>query len=110
MDKKRLNLRKVVAIAICLAGILMMSSITAQAQSDPIPWTGTWQVTGGWGTMELVQNDSKLTGTYTNQNGQVSGTVSGNTFDGTWTQPGNNRNGDFQFTMSANGMSLDVKL
>jgi len=109
MYKDRLNLRKVVAIAICLAGILIMSSITVKAQSNPLPWTGTWQVTGSWGTMELTQKGNKLTGTYTHQNGQVAGTVSGNTFDGTWTQPGNNRSGDFQFTMSADRLSFNIK-
>jgi len=109
VTKVKFNLRTIVAIVICLAGILPMPSITMQAQTSPIPWAGTWQVTGSWGTMELVQNGNKLTGTYTHQNGQVSGTVSGTTFDGTWMQPGNNRSGDFQFTISSDRMSLDIK-
>jgi len=88
---------------------MMMSCITAQAQSTPMSWSGTWQVTGSWGTMELTQNGNKLTGTYTHENGQVSGTVSGKTFEGTWKQPGNNRSGNMQFILSADGMSFDIK-
>ena len=75
-------------------------------------WGGTvglWEVSGGWGTMMLVQNGNIVTGTYgsiENQHGQILGTVSGNTLTGTWIQP--DRSGFFEFAMSSDGMYFDV--
>jgi uncharacterized protein (TIGR02145 family) len=81
-------------------------SISATAQS----WSGKWQLpTTVWGTMTLNQNGNRVTGTYTSWGGTISGTVSGKIFTGTWKQTQDNTKGDFQFTMSADGMSFAVK-
>ena len=59
--------------------------------------------------MTLTQNGNSVTGTYAHQGGTVIGTVSGNVLSGTWAQPGNNRSGPFEFTMSDNGMEFTIK-
>ena len=47
-------------------------------------WTGIWET--NFGDMELVQEGSTVTGSYTHDQGRISGTVSGNTFTGTWSE------------------------
>lgn len=47
-------------------------------------WTGVWKTT--FGDMELVQEGSRVTGSYTHDQGRISGTVSGNTLTGTWSE------------------------
>lgn len=47
-------------------------------------WTGIWETT--FGDLELVQDGSWVTGTYTHNQGRISGTVSGNTLTGTWSE------------------------
>lgn len=47
-------------------------------------WTGVWDT--NFGDMELVQEGSLVTGTYTHDQGRISGTVSGNTLTGTWSE------------------------
>ena len=49
------------------------------------PWiAGTWKTQ--WGTMVLGQSGNTVTGTYTHDNGKITGTVSGNTFSGWWSE------------------------
>lgn len=47
-------------------------------------WTGVWETT--FGELELVQDGSSVTGTYTHNQGRISGTVSGNTLTGSWSE------------------------
>ena len=89
--------------------VICLSFITISATAATYSYTGTWQVSGSWGTMTLTQSGNRVTGTYTHQSGSVNGMVSGNVFTGTWMQTGNNRSGQLEFTMSADGMSFTVK-
>ena len=73
------------------------------------PWTGTWQ-SEQWGTMELVQDGSKVTGTYTWDEGKIEGMANGNMLTGTWSespgyQPPDDA-GDFKFALSDDGNSF----
>ena len=47
-------------------------------------WTGVWETT--FGDLELVQEGSSVTGRYTHNQGRISGTVSGDTLKGTWSE------------------------
>ena len=81
-------------------------SSSANGQSGP--WTGSYDTE--WGTMTLVQNGDKVTGTYIHDDGKVVGTVSGNTLTGTWSEsPSYNPPddaGDFVLTLSADGKTI----
>ncbi len=61
-----------------------------------------------FGTMDITQSGSSVTGTYHNSftggNGTVAGTVSGNTLNGTWTIGGS---GTLQFTLGGGGNTFD---
>jgi hypothetical protein len=82
---------------------------TVTATVVPVgPWTGAWST--DWGRMELTQTDSTVTGTYEFDEGQIQGTVQGDKLIGTWaeapTDGGFAREGEFEFTMSADGNSF----
>jgi len=49
-----------------------------------------------------------VSGSYGHDNGELSGTVDGNTLTGTWIETGNDT-GRFQFTMSSDGESFNGK-
>lgn len=80
-----------------------------EIENDVEPGVFTWQ--GQWessfGDLTLTQNDSIVTGTYSHDSGQVSGTVSGNKFIGTWSEDPTYAPpydaGDFEWTMSEDG-------
>ena len=101
MFKKKLSL--------VLALVLALGIFTFPALAAEYSWTGTWDVPGSWGTMTLTQNGNNVTGTYTHQQGKISGTVSGNVLSGTWEQPGNNRKGTLEMSMSADGKTFTMK-
>ena len=71
-------------------------------------WEGEWD--SNWGHMVIAQNGNQVTGTYTFENGIISGTVSGNTFTGTWSEAPSysapNDAGDLILEMDANGKSF----
>jgi hypothetical protein len=74
------------------------------------PWTGTWETE--YGTMQLTQTESKVTGTYGyggSERGKVEGTVSGATLRGTWdarTSGGATEFGGIEWVMNADGTSF----
>jgi len=74
-------------------------------------WTGEWD--SNWGKMILTQNGTSITGTYTHDNGRISGTISGNVFTGTWSESPSysppSDAGDMELTMSADGKSFTGK-
>lgn len=47
-------------------------------------FAGTWRT--DWGMMKLRQSGNRVEGTYSHQNGRITGTVSGNTLTGYWSQ------------------------
>jgi inhibitor of cysteine peptidase len=61
-------------------------------------WAGTWST--NWEGMVLHQSGNEVSGTYTWEQGTIVGTVTGDKLKGTWSQAGNNRAGDFEFTIS----------
>src|SRR5688500_8111443 len=68
-------------------------------------WTGRWADLSFGGEFHLTQNGTSVTGTYSFCNGSITGTVTGNTLNGTWNQadPGCNPTGWFPFTLNAAG-------
>src|SRR5688500_468669 len=68
-------------------------------------WTGRWADLSFGGEFQLTQNGTSVTGTYSFCNGSITGTVTGNTLNGTWNQadPGCNPTGWFSFTLNAAG-------
>lgn len=75
------------------------------------PWTGTWN--SPWGEMKLIQDGSKVTGSYTHSQGKITGTVNGRTFTGTWSEAPSYappyEAGDLVMTMSGNQNTLNGK-
>ncbi|MGE5373022.1 MAG: hypothetical protein ACM3QZ_13685 [Solirubrobacterales bacterium] len=74
-------------------------------------WSGTWATT--WGEMKLIQDGTKLIGTYQHASGKVSGTFTNRTFTGIWseapdyTAPYNA--GELVLWLSADGKTLTGK-
>ncbi|MFC1967857.1 cohesin domain-containing protein [Chloroflexota bacterium] len=85
--------------------------------ASPLPvlgacdWSGTWDT--NFGTMELVQSGSQVTGTYTHDGGRILGTVSGDTLTGTWSEAPSysppSDAGDFEFLISSDCGSFTAK-
>ena len=75
----------------------------APVESD---WTDSWYL--NFGTMKLVHNGAKVTGEYHNDlngaNGTIKGTLSGNVFDGTWSN--GTRSGSLHWVFHSNGDSF----
>jgi hypothetical protein len=75
-------------------------------QPDSARFDGQWVT--NFGTMTLTHNGDKLNGTFhnafDNSNGTLTGSVSGNTFTGTWI---GNGAGSLQMTLAANKNTLD---
>jgi hypothetical protein len=74
-------------------------------------WTGTWST--NWGEMRLTQSGSSVNGDYDWRQGLVTGTVTGNALNGTWTEGPSRRPpndaGDFAFTMAEDCASFTGK-
>lgn len=72
-------------------------------------YTGSWST--DWGAMELLQEGSKVTGTYTHDSGKVSGTLADGVFVGKWSEyPSYSEPGDagdmvFYFTKDCSSFS-----
>ena len=61
-------------------------TVRAATTSAAVSWTGTWST--DFGTMLLVQSGSRVTGSYTHDQGRLDGALSstGRVFTGTWTE------------------------
>jgi hypothetical protein len=102
----------VIVATVCVAGCSYSFSTPSPtgspaASGESTPWTGTWDTIHG--TMDLTQSKNQVTGTYGDA-GRITGTVSGNTLTGTWSEPPSYQPpdgaGDFTFTLSADGNSF----
>jgi hypothetical protein len=98
---------------VLVAGCTIPGSASASKGSPavvpaPTPWTGSWD--SSWGVMELTQNGDKVTGTYPHDTGKITGTVSGNTLTGTWSESPSysppKDAGDFVITLAGDGESF----
>jgi hypothetical protein len=86
-----------------LAAIMLFSALASAGPTAANSWAGVWN--SDFGPLTL---DAGGSGAYTGFNpGTVSGSVTGNVDQGTWSQPGSPpKNGTFAFTMSADGHSF----
>ena len=71
-------------------------------------WAGAW--TTNWGAFTLTLKGTKATGSYTHDGGRITGTASGRTLRGNWsespTYKGPKDAGSFTITLSADGTSF----
>jgi hypothetical protein len=71
-------------------------------------WAGNWNT--DFGTMQLIVLGNDVSGTYNYKGGKITGTASGNTLSGKWSQQPSynppNDAGDFQFTLAPGGGSF----
>jgi hypothetical protein len=82
----------------------MIRTVATTASVSPGSFGGEWSTS--FGSMYLVQTGSEVMGTYeyTSTPSAISGTVSGTTLAGTWTEPG--KSGEFMFVLSPDGTSF----
>ena len=88
-----------------LAAIVLALDCQANAQSAKVG--GAWETTWGGGTavLDLVQNGTAVTGTYSGTNeGKVKGTIAGNVLTGSWMGTGDG--GGFVLRFSADGRTF----
>lgn len=83
-------------------------STRAFAMQSACDWTSVWQT--NWGDMELVQQGSRVIGTYTHDQGKIDGEVLGLSLRGTWSESPSyappNDAGDFEFDLAADCQSF----
>lgn len=94
-----------------IAAALVAGWASAGSSAVAGPWTGTWSRPasefGGAaaGVTTLTQNGSKVTGSYDwHGGGTISGTASGSTLQGTWSEA--KGSGTFHLTLTANALSF----
>ncbi len=107
-------MKKILVMFLCatlaLSGVLILpyGAYAAKLDLGKYSWEGEWET--NWGNMVLTQSGASVVGTYTHDQGRISGTVSGNTLTGTWSEapsygPDHDA-GDLKFVMSADGISF----
>jgi hypothetical protein len=101
-----------IILAMCLImGVFM--PVTGKATDDLgyYSWEGEWD--SDWGNIVITQKGNQISGTYTHDNGRISGMVSGNTITGTWAEypsySAPNDAGDIIFEMASDGKSFSGK-
>src|SRR5688572_16109763 len=102
---RRLRTPRRLVLALIVVALPGLVPGGAQAQGPPT-WTGTWADQSYGGEFQLTQDAAgRVTGSYTFCAGSITGTVSGNTLQGTWNQaqPGCSPTGWFIFTLNATG-------
>jgi hypothetical protein len=91
-----------------LVGVAIFALPLVSPAQTPNPWSGTWDTE--FGRMTLTQSGSSVEGTYTYDDGHLTGTVSGNVLNGRWdeapTRTGPDDAGPLQFTLSSDGRSF----
>jgi hypothetical protein len=78
------------------------SPIPTPAQATGCDWNGRWKT--NYAGLTLTQTGSQVTGTYGLMGETMEGTVSGNTFQGTWKNPSysaSTNTGDMELTIAA---------
>jgi hypothetical protein len=96
-------------LAVAVVGVCLLASAPT-ALGAIYPWTGTWETE--YGTMQLTQTESKVTGKYGyggSERGKIEGKVSGATLTGTWDAlqtGGPTEFGSIDWTMNADGMTF----
>ena len=90
--QERTKTRRRLALLYGILGIAAVSGVvgstgcmTVDGTAGGCSWTGTWN-TDSDGTMMLIESGIDVMGSYSSPPGQFSGTVSGNTLTGNWTQ------------------------
>lgn len=101
----RATQRTAVPLLFALAAIVLLLAGHANAQGAKVggAWDTTWA--GGTAVLELVQNGSAVSGTYSGTNeGKVKGTMAGTVLTGNWIGTGDG--GGFVLKFSADGRSF----
>jgi len=100
------------------SGTAPAPATAAAPGSAATPWNGTWDTGESTpaayqtlGVLTMSQTGSSVTGTFTNQDhgkGTITGGVSGNKLDGTWTMtyPNESDSGSFRFVLSDDSTSF----
>ena len=107
-------MKKLFALLLCVVLVATgVFTVPFEAQAAKLDlgkysWEGEWE--SNWGNMVITQNGTSVTGTYTHDQGRITGTVSGNTFTGTWSEapsyaPDHDA-GDMTLVMAPDGMSF----
>ena len=102
----------VFVILIVLLGIVYINGTkpipTKATSASEYQWAGTYDT--NWGIMKLIQSGNAVTGTYEYKDGRISGTVSGTTFTGTWSEGPSyqppDQAGDVTLKLSTGGTEL----
>ncbi|MBC8275717.1 MAG: hypothetical protein H8E40_12215 [Chloroflexi bacterium] len=101
-----------VAILLSASCLTVSTQQPGQGEQPQNIWTGKWE-SEEWGTMDLTQTGSSVTGTYTWDQGKIDGTVNGDILGGTWSEEPSyappTDAGDFEFTLSSDGNSFTGK-
>lgn len=100
--------------AVLLTFMVLVCAIPFAASAEDLgkySWTGVWET--NWGDMTLTQTGDKVSGTYTFDQGKITGTVSGSTLTGTWSEAPSyappHDAGEVEFIMSEDGKSFTGK-
>lgn len=94
-----------IGAGVVLLGLFPLGS--SARTTAKLTWSGDWSST--WGPMRLEQTGSSVKGTYTHDNGQITGTISGNKLSGKWTEAPSRAGhdaGSAELTMAPNGKSF----
>jgi hypothetical protein len=96
------------ALTALAAAVTLALVPPASAQVVPNTWSGTWST--NYGTMTLTQSGNSVKGTYTYDDGHLSGTLSLGELTGRWdeapTRAGPNDAGPFRFVLVGDGKSF----
>ncbi|MBK8655190.1 MAG: hypothetical protein IPN20_15085 [Haliscomenobacter sp.] len=75
----------------------MLNSVGANSQGETLPET-SFNYTTTLGSLTLMINGNKITGTYESGRGTLQGTLRGSILEGTWSNSYSNKQGTFLFT------------
>jgi hypothetical protein len=90
---------------VLLTGIVFLTASWAFAEDKSAePFTGSWQT--NIVDLHLTQSGKTVTGTYDYKGGSLTGSVTGNRLDYSWTQT-DGKTGTGYFIVSDNGSSID---
>jgi len=99
--------KQILILTLALMMCLALTIIPAVAATNS--WEGSWEMTGQWGTMTIEEDEEFFMGECTLYESYFVGTISDNIYSGYWFNFDDDCSGEFEATMSADGMSFDMK-
>lgn len=86
------------------------TSQSSTAEKTNQSWTGSWttKIRGGDADtpLDLVEQGMTVMGAYGYSDGTINGVVQGNRLSGTWSEKNGQSTGQFEFVLSENGLSF----